>query len=221
VNPSVRPSCPSWLEEHWQEWGREFSKKLEENPHYTFAWKQWQGQRVNHRLLPLLQEMTQNHCAYCDWFPADTGTDPTIDHFKPKARFPRDAYHWPNLYFCCRSCQEKDDKHFSEDLLRPDEEGYSFERYFIYNYRDGTIDPNPAANEEDRRRAVLTRDHLRLNSRGRPASRLRELERFRLLRESDRARWLADSPFRFILVDELDLTPSTKRSDPEKTTTVH
>jgi len=203
MNRCTRPLCPDWLEEHWQEWGEEYRNKLVENGSIKFSWKSWEGKKVNLHLLPLLKEMTWNHCAYCDWFPMDTGTDPTIDHFRPKARFPLEAYHWPNLYLCCRQCQEKDDDHFSDELLRPDEEGYRFERYFIYNYRDGTIGPNPAADEPDRRRAELTRDHFKLNARGRPAARKRTLELFGKLSESDRVGLLPDFPFRFILSGEV------------------
>lgn len=84
MTPCSRPTCPDWLAEHWVEWGEEFARRLAADKKYRFAWKQWQDQRVNLRLLPLLDAMTEGHCAYCDWFPMDTGTDPTIDHFKPK-----------------------------------------------------------------------------------------------------------------------------------------
>lgn len=100
MTPCTRPPGPDWLVEHWEAWGREYAQRLAREPSYCFQWKQWEKQRVNHRLLPLLHDMTAGHCAYCDWFPMDTGTDPTIDHFKPKARFPHEVYRWENLYLC-------------------------------------------------------------------------------------------------------------------------
>ena len=163
----TRSPCPQWLEEHWEEWGAEYARRRADNPQYRFAWKQWKGLKTNHRLLPLLKAMTQDHCAYCDCS-METGTDQTIDHFKPKARFPKEAYRWQNLYLCCRQCQEKDDDHFRENLLRPDEEGYSFERYFTYKYQDGKIAVNLSADEDVQRRAQLTIDYLKLNKSPRP-----------------------------------------------------
>jgi uncharacterized protein (TIGR02646 family) len=204
--PCERPACPDWLAEHCADWGAEYAASLAENPKYEFAWKKWQGERVNIRLLPLLSGMTEGHCAYCDWFPMDTGTDPTIDHFRPKKRYPREAYVWENLYLCCRHCQEKDNDGFDEALLRPDELGYQYERFFIYNHADGTLSPNPAAEDDDRERARVSIQLLKLNSRGRPAARKRELQRFRDLDRDARREWIPLSPFRYLLWEELVLT---------------
>lgn len=202
--PCTRPACPDWLEAQWETWGQEYADKLVQEPRYRFSWKQYEGEKVNHRLMPLLREMTADHCAYCDWFPTDVGTDRTIDHFRPKALFPREVYYWPNLYLCCRMCQEKDDANYSEDLIRPDEIDYDFDRFFIYNYLSGKLDANPDAGERDRSRASLTIKHFKLNEGGRPAARKRELKRFRKLPAEDRHEFLSVSPFRFVLIDELE-----------------
>ena len=199
----TRPACPDWLDKHWEEWGKEFEQKLQENMAHRFAWKQYDGQKVNYRLLPLLREMTRSHCAYCDWFPTDVGTDETIDHFRPKATFPNEAYLWSNLYLCCRTCQGKNDTEFTDDLLRPDKGEYSFERYFVYNYRDGTLGVNPQANQPDQKRAGLTIQHLKLNLGGRPAARKRAIDQFRDLTPESRDQHLPNMPFRFILSYEL------------------
>lgn len=201
--PCVRPPAPEFLEHNWRQWGEDYAKRLEENPGYRFAWKKFEGVRVNHRLLPVLSDMTNDHCAYCDWFPMDVGTDPTIDHFKPKSLFPREAYHWGNLYLSCRACQEKDDRNFDERVLRPDEPGYSFERYFIYNFSNGEVEANPAASAEDQERAGVTIKLLKLNSRGRPAARQREIERFFAIEVDRKTEFIDDSPFRYLLYDLL------------------
>lgn len=198
-----RPECPDWLAAHCEVWGAEYAARLAEDAKYRFAWKRWQGERVNRLLLPLLSEMTAGHCAYCDWFPMDTGTDPTIDHFRPKALFPKFAYVWENLYLSCRHCQEKDDEAFDDALIRPDEQGYRYERFFIYKHSDGTLSANPAATADDQWRARLTIDLLKLNSRGRPAARQRELRRFRDLAGERRRDWIEVSAFGYLLLDEL------------------
>lgn len=203
MTPCSRPPCPDWLAEHCEVWGADFASRRAADPTYRFVWKSYEGQPVNQRLLPLLSAMTEGHCAYCDWFPMDTGTHPTIDHFRPKARFPLETYTWENLYLCCRHCQQKHDDRFTDELLRPDEIDYRFERYFIYNFDDGTLSANPAANERDGMRAQLTIDLLKLNSRGRPAARQRELARFRDLDAARRADRIPDSPFRYLLLDTL------------------
>ena len=131
MRESARPQCPNWLSANWVAWGKEYEKKrsdekaqkeageIEGENKVQFHWKSFQGTRVNKLLMPILFKMTSNHCSYCDWYPMDTGTDPTIDHFKPKAEYSRLAYEWGNLYLCCRACQNKDDLNFSNLLLRP------------------------------------------------------------------------------------------------------
>lgn len=202
--PCQRPACPDWLAAHCEQWGAEYAAKLADNPRHRFAWKSWQGERVNLRLLPPLSDMTEGHCAYCDWFPMDTGTVPTIDHFRPKARFPELAYVWSNLYLACTQCQEKGNA-FDAALIRPDELGYRFEHFFVYNYVDGTLGVNPAAAESDQRRVRITIDIFRLNARGRPVARQRELRRFRCLAREDRPDWIPISPFRYLLIEEAAL----------------
>ena len=110
MKASQRPECPDWLDENWEAWGQEYAKRLNEESIYRFNWKQYEGEKVNHRLMPLLCQMTDEHCAYCDWYPTDVGTDRTIDHFSPKATYPREAYHWPNLSCAVESARRKTTK---------------------------------------------------------------------------------------------------------------
>ena len=208
MTPANRPDSPKFLEENGPKWGEEYAAKRRENPSYRFQWKTWQGAPVNQRLMPLLIEMTDDRCAFCDWFPMDCGTVRTIDHFKPKATFPKEVYAWSNLYLACPQCQNRRTAHLTEAdfalLLRPDEDGYTFERYFIYNHRNGEIEPYPAATPEDRKRAERTIDVFQLNAWGRPASRKRVLNKidksqFDHLRESEKAVVRQDQPFRYLL----------------------
>jgi hypothetical protein len=48
--------------------------------------------------------------------------------------------------------------------LRPDDDDYTFERYFLREI-DGSIIPNPAASTQDTERALATIELLKLNQR--------------------------------------------------------
>jgi hypothetical protein len=62
-------------------------------------WHEIDGAKVNQKLLPLLKNQTQDHCSFCDAFPVDPPSIPTIEHFRPKTAFPREAFKWENLYY--------------------------------------------------------------------------------------------------------------------------
>ena len=171
---------------------------------YRFQWKKWKGKPVNQYLMEPLSTMTDNRCAYCDWFPMDCGTIATIDHFKPKAIYHKEAYHWPNLYLSCSKCQDKDVGDLSEaqfeKLIRPDAPEYSFERFFIYyKHLTGEIEANPAADEDDRNRAELTIRVFHLNAPGQTTARKRMLAQFSKLDEESQKEHRQDQPFRYLL----------------------
>ena len=130
---------------------------------------------VHHRLLPLLKAQVQDHCSFCDAFPVCPPSNPTIEHFRPKTRFPREAYQWENLYFCCDFCQGKGEE-FEEGLLRPDAEDYRFDRFFRWDFTTGNLEVNEQASLEDQQRATVTIALYRLNT-GHPSLRRREARR--------------------------------------------
>jgi uncharacterized protein (TIGR02646 family) len=167
---------PEFLATRWELWGREWEHLRRENPKSRFQWRKVDGRPVNHLLLPLLKEQTQSHCSFCDAFPVSPPSVDTVEHLRPKCRFPREAYHWPNLYYCCAFCQRKGDR-FDEALLRPDEPGFVFERYFDWDFTTGEVRPNPVALQADRARAECTIALFRLNE-GHPSLRRREALRF-------------------------------------------
>ncbi len=160
---------PPFLAVKWQEWGEDWERRQAQRG--TFHWHQHEGVAVNQLLLIPLKEQTQAHCSFCDAFPVSPPSLETVEHFKPKSRFPREAYHWPNLYFCCDFCQGKRDD-FDELLLRPDAPDFDFHRYFIWEYTTGELLPNPQATEADRNRAEVTRRLYRLNEKH-PSLRMR------------------------------------------------
>jgi uncharacterized protein (TIGR02646 family) len=206
MRPAERPSAPAVLIEHAAAWCQEYVARRAAEPGYRFQWKQHQGQRMNLLIGDALAAMTQAHCAYCDGFPLDDTACETIDHFLPKSRYPELVYAWENLYLACPRCQREKEINFDGrvdpvtyrgELLRPDEPGYRFERYFLFNYENGHIEPNPGAPEIDKSRACYTIDSLGLNQAGRPQSRKRTRRRF--ARRSAAEDPLDDWPYRFLL----------------------
>jgi len=122
--------------------------------------------------------MTRNHCAFCDG-PVDLESRATVEHFRPKSQFPELAYAWQNLFPCCDKCQANKRENFDERLLKPDDELYTFSRYFICNYRNGEPEPAPEAEQTDSERVVETIRLYGLNSPFRKTARKREWENFR------------------------------------------
>lgn len=181
--------CPSpdWLETNSQKWGEEYERTRSDN------WKSYKVKPVNRHLLPLLREMTNNHCSFCDDYPLETSGE-TIEHFRPKSTFPLLAYQWSNLFYCCNSCQNKKGDRFREELLKPDEEAYAFETYFIYDSITGEIKPNPACSTQNKERAEITIALYGLNKFGRPRFRKKYQQQFRKTNDPD----VQDFPYRFI-----------------------
>jgi len=170
-----RAEEPIFLAEKWEAWGQDWEQRHDANPGAQFHWHQVDGESLNHKLLPLLKAQTQDHCSFCDNFPVSPPSIDTIEHFRPKARFPLEAYHWANLYFCCMYCQQKGAT-FDEAALRPDANDYEFDRYFRWDYTLGTIEVNEQASTEDQQRARITIALYRLND-GHPSLRKRELRK--------------------------------------------
>ncbi len=182
---------PACLFENYWVWTQDFVLARQENPSFSFSWR---NKACYQELRQVLSTMTQGRCSFCDGSVGSESRE-TVEHFKPKSIFPDLAYTWSNLFICCDVCQGKGDQ-FDELLLKPDETDYAFERYFINNYKSGEIEPNPAAPEEDQRRAVITLSLYQLNKEIRRSLRLRELKRFNYKPEEDS---IDDFNYRFFL----------------------
>ncbi|MFN8344573.1 MAG: hypothetical protein U0X91_06205 [Spirosomataceae bacterium] len=141
----------------WQNYGERYALNRENNPSFEFQWPQIEGKKLNQHLLPDLMAMTDDHCSYCDDYPLKKGDD-TIDHFHPKTHpaFYKEVCKWENLYISCKHCQDAKGNQFEAELLRPDEMEFQFNRYFIYDYIDHTISPNPLASLDEQYRAQKT-----------------------------------------------------------------
>lgn len=160
---------------NWKIYGERYKQNRTKKTSFEFQWPKIEGKRLNQHLLPDLMAMTDDHCAYCDGSALKKG-DKTIDHFKPKSnpKFYLLVCKWVNLYPACSTCQQSKWEQFDKELLRPDEIGYEFNKYFIYNFSSHSIDPNPSASLLNQRRAQTTIRILDLNDSGMCKSRLRD-----------------------------------------------
>ncbi len=177
MNKLSRCDCPDCLS-NWEKLGAEFKEKRETNPSHSFSWRNFKGQSIRTHLIPVLEEMTKNHCSFCDGYPLGTESRQTIEHFRPKSRFPELAYQWENLFLCCDVCQSSKQEEFDEKLLKPDDPDYCFSDFFTCNFKSGIIEPNPQATQEKQERARITIKLYDLNSTLRSQSRLRQLKKF-------------------------------------------
>jgi len=176
MRPFKRGTTPRILKERGEEWAKAWERRQKAGG--EFFWPSVDGQKVNRAILPALEEQTQSHCSFCDAYPVSPPSLETIEHFRPKGRFPLEAFTWENLYYCCDFCQNhKRDKVDEERLLlRPDDPAYRFDDYFSWNFLSGELLPNPNATPENRGRAQVTIDTYGLNS-GHPGQRCEERDK--------------------------------------------
>ncbi len=168
-----RPDPPDWLTAKYERWGGEYERKKTYSSGHKFTWRTYQRKRINVYLLPLLIEMTSDHCSFCDGYPMKSFGGNSIEHFRPKSdpRYYRLAYQWENLFLSCPVCQGKKHEDFDDALLKPDGLNYDFSRYFVFDLATGIINPNPAGNEEEKQSAKTTIDLYGLNDFDRPETR--------------------------------------------------
>lgn len=176
-----RLEAPDFLAANSEAWGQAWKNRREANESAIFHWHVLDGEPVNQKLLPVLKAQVQKHCSFCDAFPVNPPSIDTIEHFKPKTRFPLEAYEWENLYYCCCFCQGKRDE-FDDSLLRPDSDEFDFDRFFRWDFCTGEILVNDSAGPEYQKRAGTTIRIYRLNEEH-PSLRRREL--FRRSRAKD------------------------------------
>ena len=187
-----RGPVPKFLGENYRKWGKRFAKRLATHKKAVFNWPTYRKQNVGLLLRRLLIELSFNHCAYCDGYPLGETSLQTLDHFRPKSRFPLLALVWHNLFLCCDICQNAKREHFERRLLKPDRKDYLFDTYFMIDFRAGKLMPNPSASMVDQDRAAYTIALLDLNRRERCKSRLAHLS----LNRQDYQ--LEDLPYRYL-----------------------
>lgn len=156
MTPFTRGSPPPILVEVAPGATRAFVARRADDPSAEFYWPQRDGRSVLEPVRTALAAQTQDHCSYCDGFPIDSTGTREVDHFKPKQEYPGEAFSWPNLYLACGACNRSKLAEWNEQLIRPDEMGYRFERYFFVDGVTGELLPNPGASSADQARAGET-----------------------------------------------------------------
>ncbi len=187
---SPQPDC---LAENQESWTQDFVAARKGDSGHRFSWR---SESCYKQTREVLCSDTGRRCAYCDG-PIGTESRETIDHFRPKGRFPTLAYAWDNLFAACDVCQINKGEKFDQALLKTDEPGYGYSDYFLTNYRTGALEPAPDKSEEAQNRARVTIQMLGLNSEPRKRARLRELKHF----SQDSEASLDDYSYRYFLLE--------------------
>ncbi len=135
------------------------------------------------KVKPYLLKQSNFHCSYCDLYFQNRNLC-EADHYKPKNQFLELEFEWNNLFACCPICnKQKDDdykKYQNSPLpIRPDEAGYSFFKYFRFNFLTGEIIINENLKMADKTRAKNTIKYLGFNKGDKPTSRIRFLKNMR------------------------------------------
>ncbi|RKZ46632.1 MAG: TIGR02646 family protein [Candidatus Parabeggiatoa sp. nov. 3] len=167
----TRSAAPKCLKKYKQ-WGREYTRKRPSK----FYWHRYQNRSVHEIVLAELESLTANHCSFCDGYPLGAQSRQTIEHFRPKSKYPRLAYVWQNLFLSCDVCQNAKGENYDKKLLKPDAIGYAFNRYFKIKAKTGEIVINLAASPDDQERAKITLEMYDLNSTVRKSSRIKQLQ---------------------------------------------
>lgn len=119
------------------------------------AWKKHSYWR---RIFPELYAAFRGICSYsCHWLPRDSGAG-TVDHFRPKARYPDLAYDWSNYRLANLVCNGRKGDH--EDVLDPFEVKAG---WFILDFPSLLVRPDSKLAGPPRDRVQATIDRLCLN----------------------------------------------------------
>jgi uncharacterized protein (TIGR02646 family) len=142
--------------------------------------------------------MTARHCSYCDGYPLDATGQAEIDHFRPKSQevFYELVCAWENLFLICSRCNAAKRDRWDPALLRPDDPDYAFERYFLFRFDSGELEPASGIPEDDRHRALRTIEIFDLNRTGACRARLDVVKAIeRCVSDAE----LADVAYRFLI----------------------
>jgi uncharacterized protein (TIGR02646 family) len=142
--------------------------------------------------------MTARRCSYCDGYPLNATGQDEIDHFCPKshAAFYELVCAWENLFLICSRCNAAKRDRWDPALLRPDDLDYAFDRYFLFRFDSGALEPAPGITEGDRHRALQTIEILELNRTDACRARLTAVKAIARRVSDDE---LADVPYRFLI----------------------
>ena len=110
-------------------------------------------------------------CGYCEMRCSETDSPtkaPTLDHFRPRSKFPELTYEWSNWVFSCNRCNEvkgnlwPESEYVDPCAISVDERP---EAYFEVDVATGEIIAKPSLSAADKRKAQNTIDDVGLNAR--------------------------------------------------------
>lgn len=142
--------------------------------------KQWRSHTYWTAILKDLHKAYHGICAYyCQYVPFVTGFD-TVEHFKPKSKYPELAYEWSNYRFVCGHMNGKKGNH--EDVIDPFtvEDGW-----FQVDFDTFMVRPNPELPNTDYQRVLKTIKRLKLNDRDCVNGRIEVLRQFSRFKNID------------------------------------
>jgi uncharacterized protein (TIGR02646 family) len=151
-----------------QWWSEEYIK--------TKSTKNWTWKGKEKIIKEALLLCNNDHCTYCDCHPLLDDRGFEIDHFKPKTKFPLEAFTYFNLFPSCRECNKRMNK-YHPLLLKPDEVNYQFKEYFRFDIFTGKILINESKSIENQERARITLDFFRLNIGNKPINRKKAIQK--------------------------------------------
>lgn len=171
MRKQTRPAEPEIFINNSEKWNQQWVELLNRNQQASFSWYKADGKSAREWALPVLREMNQGHCCFCDGYPLEGMSNEPIEHFQPKSKFPYFAFTWSNLYYCCEKCQSSKADKWDDLLIRPDDVNYEFSRYFEFDLTTGEILPKGTATEQVKKAAETTIKIYGLNQFGRPGRR--------------------------------------------------
>ena len=191
MKKQLRPEVPQILKDNSGKWNQQWAARRASNSSATFSWYQWEGISVRDWILPILRDMNQEHCSFCDSFPLFASTNEPIEHFRPKSNplFYDQAFTWSNLYYSCPLCQSCKGEKWDDGLLAPDVDEYVLHDYFVFDFTTGGISPNPSASLSHQERARCTIELYGLDLAVRRRSRLLEARKWQKTGEQDIDDW--------------------------------
>jgi uncharacterized protein (TIGR02646 family) len=120
--------------------------------------REYRGHHYWQEITGEIYEAYSGMCAYlCHWIPKDVAR-PTIDHYRPKVKYPNLAYEWSNLRLCSEKINSYKDEH--EDVLDP----FTLKAdWFAIDFATYLIEPGAGLTQNNRTKVETTITRLRLN----------------------------------------------------------
>ena len=123
--------------------------------------KEWNSHNYWTRILNDIYSAYSGICTYsCHWISPDTGAK-TVEHFKPKQKYPQDAYRWDNYRLVCSTLNGRKGDH--EDVLDP----FALsEGWFTLDFPSLLVRPGAHLSSMEAEQVLKTITRLGLNDEG-------------------------------------------------------